>query len=120
MKAKILIAEDSAYMRMILKELLLRNGYEVVGEAENGREAIALYNKLKPDIVTMDITMPDMDGIEALKAIKEAHPSARIVMVSAMGQQNLVIDAIRLGAADFFIKPLQSERVVEALERALK
>jgi two-component system chemotaxis response regulator CheY len=120
MKAKILIAEDSAYMRTILKDVLLRNGYDVVGEAENGKEAVALYGKLRPDIVTMDITMPEMDGIEALKAIKETYPSARIVMVSAMGQQNLVIEAIRLGAADFFIKPLQSERVVEALDRAMK
>jgi len=120
MKAKILIAEDSAYMRTLLKDVLIRHGYDVVGEAENGKEAVELYGKLHPDIVTMDITMPEMDGLEALKAIKETYPSARIVMVSAMGQQNLVIEAIRLGAVDFFIKPLQSGRVVEALERAMK
>lgn len=120
MKAKILIVDDSAYVRTILKDKLLRNGYEVVGEAENGKEAIIMYDRVKPDIVAMDITMPEMGGIEALKAIKEAHPRARVVMISAMGQQEEVISAMRAGASEFFIKPIQCEKLVEALERTLK
>ena len=119
MKAKILIADDSAYMRSILKDLLLRNGYDVIGEAENGKEVLGLYRKLKPDVVAMDIMMPEMSGIQALKEIKENYPEARVVM-SAMGQQHLVVEAIRAGAADFFIKPVQAERVVEAIDKALQ
>lgn len=117
MKAKILIADDSAYMRTILKEILIRNSYIVAGEAENGREAVELYDKLRPDVVTLDISMPEMDGIEALKAIREAHSDARVVMAATMGQQDLVIDAIRAGAMEFFIKPIQSEQLIEALEK---
>ena len=120
MKAKILIADDSAYMRSILKDLLLRNGYDVIGEAENGREVIELYGKLKPDVIAMDIMMPEMSGIQALKEIKENYPEARVVMSAAMGQQHLVVEAIRAGAADFFIKPVQAERVVEAIDKALQ
>ncbi|MBP9560010.1 MAG: response regulator [Synergistaceae bacterium] len=120
MKAKILIADDSAYMRSILKDLLLRNGYDVIGEAENGKEVLGLYRKLKPDVVAMDIMMPEMSGIQALKEIKENYPEARVVMSAAMGQQHLVVEAIRAGAADFFIKPVQAERVVEAIDKALQ
>lgn len=120
MKTTVLIADDSVHMRMILKDMLTRDGYDVVGEADNGKEAVRLYNELKPEVVTLDISMPEMDGIEALKAIRAEHPNARVVMVSAMNQQNQVIDAIRAGAKDFFIKPLQSERVKEAIERAVK
>ena len=120
MKAKILIADDSAYMRSILKDLLLRNGYDVIGEAENGKEVLGLYRKLKPDVVAMDIMMPEMSGIQALKEIKENYPEARVVMSAAMGQQHLVVEAIRAGAADFFIKPVQAERVVEAIGKALQ
>ncbi|MEA4871745.1 MAG: response regulator [Synergistaceae bacterium] len=120
MKAKILIADDSAYMRSILKDLLLRNGYDVIGEAENGKEVLGLYGKLKPDVVAMDIIMPEMSGIQALKEIKENYPEARVVMSAAMGQQHLVVEAIRAGAADFFIKPVQAERVVEAIDKALR
>lgn len=119
MKAKILIADDSAYARSILKDLLLRNGYDVVGEAENGKEAILMYEKLKPDLVTLDIMMPEMSGIQALKEIKEQYPEAVVVMGAAMGQQNLVVDAMRSGAAEFYIKPVQAEKVVEAVEIAL-
>ena len=120
MKAKILIADDSAYMRSILKDLLLRNGYDVIGEAENGREVIELYGKLKPDIIAMDIMMPEMSGTQALKELKERYPEARVVMSASMGQQNLVVEAIRAGAAEFFIKPVQAERVVEAIDKALQ
>ena len=120
MKAKILIADDSAYMRSILKDLLLRNGYDVIGEAENGSEVIELYGKLKPDIIAMDIMMPEMSGTQALKELKERYPEARVVMSAAMGQQNLVVEAIRAGAAEFFIKPVQAERVVEAIDKALQ
>ena len=119
MKAKILIADDSAYARSILKDLLLRNEYEVVGEAENGKEALVLYEKLKPDLVMMDIMMPEMSGIQALREIREQYPEAVVVMGAAMGQQNLVVDAIKSGAAEFFIKPVQAEKVVEAIEKAL-
>lgn len=120
MKAKILIADDCAYMRSILKDLLLRNGYDVIGEAENGKEVLDLYRKLKPDVVAIDIIMPEMSGIQALKEIKENYPEARVVMSASMGQQNLVVEAIRAGAADFFIKPVQADRVVEAIDKALQ
>lgn len=119
-KARILIAEDSAHMRAILKDLLLRGGYEVAGEIGDGMEAVRLYEELQPDIVTLDITMPVMDGIETLKTIKAAHPKARIVMASSMSQQDKIIEALRAGANDFFIKPMQEERVIESIENALK
>ncbi|MDL2298974.1 response regulator [Synergistaceae bacterium OttesenSCG-928-D05] len=119
MRAKILIAEDSAHTRMILKDLLLRSGYDVVGEAENGQEAVEMYDKLKPDIVTLDLAMPLMNGIEALKAIKGKHPKAKVVMAGALGQEMQVIEAMRAGADDFFIKPMQAQRVVEVLEDVL-
>lgn len=119
MKAKILIADDSASMRSILKDLLLRNGFDVAGEAENGKEVLALYEKIKPDVVTLDIMMPEMNGIQILKEIKERYPESRVVMSASMGQQELVVEAIRAGADDFFIKPVQTERVAEAIEKAL-
>jgi len=119
MRARVLIADDSAHMRTILKNALLRNGYDVVGEAEDGNEAVSLYDKLKPDVAAIDIKMPRMDGIEALKVIKSKHPDAKVVMISAMGQQKDVIEAMRAGASDFFIKPFIAEKVVEAMENAL-
>lgn len=119
-KAKVLVAEDSARMRSILKDLLLRNGYEIAGEAENGEEAVRFFNELRPDIVIMDIVMPGMSGIEAMKAIRMDDPKARVVMASSLGQQHLVIEALRAGAVDFFIKPLQAEAVIGALRNALK
>jgi two-component system chemotaxis response regulator CheY len=119
MASKILLVDDSAFMRSILKGLLLKDPYEVVGEASNGVEALELYKRLRPDLVTMDIVMPEMDGIETVKAIRAFDPSARIVMVSAMGQQGMVIDAIQAGARDFIIKPFQAPRVLEALKRVL-
>lgn len=119
-QVKVLIAEDSAHMRAILKEILLRRGYSVAGEAENGSRAVFLYGELKPDLVVMDIAMPEMDGIDALKAIKMSDPKAKVVMISSMGQQNQVIEALRAGTSGFFIKPMQAEIVVEELENALK
>ncbi|MDR1579307.1 MAG: response regulator [Synergistaceae bacterium] len=119
MGTKVLIVDDAAFMRMMLRDILAKNGFEVVGEADNGKTAVQMYSELKPDVVTMDITMPEMDGIAAVKEIKAADPAAKIVMVSAMGQQAMVIEAIRSGAADFIVKPFQPDRVLEALGKAL-
>ena len=119
MGKRILIVDDAAFMRMMIKDILTKNNFEVVGEAADGVQAIEKYMELKPDLVTMDITMPEMDGITALKAIKEKDPSATIIMCSAMGQQAMVIDAIQAGAKDFIVKPFQADRVVEAIEKAL-
>ena len=115
----VLIVDDAAFMRMMLKDILLRGGYQVVGEAENGQRAIELYKELKPDLVTMDITMPELDGISALKEIRARDPDAVVIMCSAMGQQALVIDAIGAGAKDFIVKPFQPERVLEAVKKAV-
>ena len=119
MAYKVLVVDDSSFMRSILKDIILKDPYTFAGEASNGREAVEQYLKLRPDLVTMDIVMPEMDGIEAVKAIKAQDPQARIVMVSAMGQQGLVIDAIQAGARDFIIKPFQPPRVLEALKRVM-
>ncbi|WP_226034937.1 response regulator [Aquibacillus saliphilus] len=116
---KILIVDDAAFMRMMIKDILTKNGYEVVGEAQDGAQAVEKYKELSPDLVTMDITMPEMDGITALKEIKKMTPDAKIIMCSAMGQQAMVIDAIQAGAKDFIVKPFQSERVIEAIQKAL-
>nr|WP_173391418.1 response regulator [Tepidanaerobacter acetatoxydans] len=115
----ILIVDDAAFMRMMIKDILTKNGYEVSGEAENGAVAVKMYDELKPDLVIMDITMPEMDGIEAVKKIKAMDSSAKIIMCSAMGQQAMVIDAIQAGARDFVVKPFQPERVLEAVKKAL-
>ncbi|PJI09816.1 MULTISPECIES: response regulator [Clostridium] len=117
--AKVLIVDDAAFMRMMIKDILEKNGFEIVGEASNGLKAVEIYKKEKPDVVTMDITMPDMDGIEAVKAIKSFDPAARVIMCSAMGQQTMVMDAIRAGARDFIVKPFQADRVLEAIKKAL-
>lgn len=117
--ARVLIVDDAAFMRMMIKDILEKNGYEVVGEASNGLKAVELYKAEKPDVVTMDITMPDMDGIEAVKEIKGFDPAAKIIMCSAMGQQTMVMDAIRSGARDFIVKPFQAERVLEAIRKTL-
>jgi len=106
-------------MRMMIKNIVTKNGYEVVGEAENGTTAVELYKELKPDIVTMDITMPEMDGIEGVRSIKQVDPDANIIMVSAMGQQSMVMEAIQAGAADFIVKPFQQDRILQAIERVL-
>lgn len=119
MAQRILIVDDAAFMRMMVKDILTKNGFEVVGEAQDGNQAIEKYKELSPDLVTMDITMPEMDGITALKEIKKIDASARIIMCSAMGQQAMVIDAIQAGAKDFIVKPFQADRVIEAIQKAL-
>lgn len=117
--ARVLIVDDAAFMRMMIKDILEKNGYQIVGEASNGLKAVEIYKAEKPDVVTMDITMPDMDGIEAVKAIKAFDPAAKVIMCSAMGQQTMVMDAIRSGARDFIVKPFQAERVLEAIRKAV-
>jgi len=120
MAKKVLIVDDAAFMRMLLKDIVTKAGYEVVGEASNGAEAVEKYKELKPDIVTMDITMPEMNGIEATKEIMKLDPNANIIMCSAMGQQMMVVEAIQAGAKDFIVKPFQQGRVVEALSKISK
>lgn len=117
--AKVLIVDDAAFMRMMLKDILTKNGFEVVGEACDGVQAVAQYKELNPDVVTLDITMPNMDGIQAVKEIRAVNGDAKVVMCSAMGQQAMVIESIQAGAKDFIVKPFQPERVLEAIAKAL-
>ncbi|WP_318507798.1 response regulator [Bacillus sp. T3] len=117
--AKVLIVDDAAFMRMMLKDILTKNGIDVVGEASNGLEAIEKYRELKPDLVTMDITMPEMDGISSVKGIRAEFPEAKVIMCSAMGQQPMVIEAIQAGAKDFVVKPFQPERVMDSITNVL-
>lgn len=119
MGKKVLIVDDAAFMRMMLKDILTKNGYEVVGEAENGAKAVEKYKEVTPDLVTMDITMPEMDGISALKNIRSIDSNAKVVMCSAMGQQAMVIEAIQAGAKDFIVKPFQADRVLEAVKKVI-
>jgi two-component system chemotaxis response regulator CheY len=117
--ARVLITDDAAFMRMMIKNILTQNGHEVVGEAENGADAVAKYAELKPDVTTMDITMPEKDGIAALKEILSGDPAAKVIMCSALGQEAKVIESIRAGAKDFVVKPFQQDRVLAAVEKAL-
>ena len=119
MGKRVLITDDAMFMRLTLKNILSQNGYEIAGEAANGREAVRLYQDLKPDLVTMDITMPEMDGIAALREIRKADPDAVVVMCTAMGQKNLVVEAIQAGAKDFIVKPFQPPRVLESVRKLL-
>ena len=119
MAKNILICDDAAFMRMMIKDILTKNGYNIAGEAENGAMAVDKYNETKPDLVLMDITMPEMDGIQALKKINENDPSASVIMCSAMGQQAMVIESIQSGARDFIVKPFQADRVLEAVQKVL-
>ena len=119
MNNRVLIVDDAAFMRMMIKDILSKNGYEVVGEADNGLVGIEKYKEFKPDLVTMDITMPEMDGISAVKEIKKFDPQAKIIMCSAMGQQAMVIESIQSGARDFIVKPFQPDRVLEAIRKAV-
>ncbi|MGE5550306.1 MAG: response regulator [Bacteroidota bacterium] len=116
---RVLVVDDAAFMRMMIKDILRKGGYQVIGEAEDGVRAIEKYRELKPDLVTMDITMPDMDGITAVKEIRKVDENAVIIMCSAMGQQAMVIDAIQAGAKDFIVKPFQPDRVLEAIRKVL-
>ncbi|MCK4234197.1 response regulator [candidate division WOR-3 bacterium] len=120
MAVRILIVDDAIFMRKMIGDILRKEGYEICGEAENGIEAIKKYEELKPDLVTMDIIMPDMSGIDAVQEIVKNDSNAKILMVSAMGQQSLVVEAIQKGAKDYVIKPFQPSRVLEAVERVLK
>ena len=119
MAKNILICDDAAFMRMMIKDILTKNGYNIAGEAENGAKAVEKYNELKPDLVLMDITMPEMDGIQALKKIKETDPNASVIMCSAMGQQAMVIESIQSGAKDSIVKPFQADRVLEAVQKVV-
>lgn len=117
--AKVLIIDDASFMRLSLKSMLERNGFEVVGEAENGEIGIIKYKEVSPDIVTMDVTMPKMDGVQTLKLIKEYDPKARVVMVTAMGQEQIVKQAVLSGAKSFIVKPFKEDRLVETLNKVL-
>ncbi len=119
MGKRVLIVDDAAFMRMMLKDILTKNGYIVAGEAENGAVAVEKFKELRPDLVTMDITMPEMDGITAVKEIRAIDSNAKIIMCSAMGQQAMVIDSIQAGAKDFVVKPFQPDRVLEAVAKVL-
>ena len=119
MAKSVLICDDAAFMRVMIKDILTKNGYDVAGEAENGAKAVEKYNETKPDLVMMDITMPEMDGIQALKKIKEGDANACVIMCSAMGQQAMVIESIQSGAKDFIVKPFQADRVLEAVKKAI-
>jgi len=117
--AKILVVDDAAFMRMMIKDALTKNGYTDIYEAADGLQAIAQYAEIKPDLVIMDITMPNMDGLSALKAIKGTDPNATVVMCSAMGQEAMVIEAIKLGAKDFIVKPFKPERILKTVTTVL-
>lgn len=117
MSKRILIADDAMFMRTLIKNVLIKGGYEICGEAENGAQAVELYKKLKPDIATLDITMPEIDGITALKQIREYDPNAKCIMCTAMGQQAMVMECVKAGAKDFIIKPFQHETVLEAVNK---
>ncbi|MCW3135662.1 MAG: response regulator [Canidatus Methanoxibalbensis ujae] len=119
MMARILVVDDAAFMRVLLKNILKSGGHEVVGEAENGIEALEKYEELKPDLVTMDIVMPHLDGIETTRSIIKIDPKARIVMCTAVGQQAKVLEAIKAGARGYIVKPFQADKVLEEIEKVL-
>ncbi len=114
---KVLICDDATFMRNVLKDLLTNAGFDIIGEASNGNEAVTMFKTLKPDVVTMDITMPEKDGIAAVREIIAIEPRAKIVMCSAMGQKVMVLDAIKAGAKDFIVKPFEKERVIEIMQK---
>ena len=117
--ARVLIVDDAAFMRKMLGDVLAKGGHEVIGEGANGTEAVAQYQALRPDIMTLDITMPEKDGLAALREILTLEPSAKVVMCSALGQESKVLEAVKLGARDFVVKPFQPARVLEAVGKAL-
>ena len=117
--ARVLVVDDAAFMRKLLTDALVSGGHEVVGEAGNGIEAVARWQELRPELTTLDITMPEKDGLSALAEIMAIDPSAKIIMCSALGQEAKVLEAVRLGAKDFVVKPFQPPRVLEAVDKAL-
>ena len=119
MSLRIVIADDLSFMRMVHKEILQEKGYQVVGEASDGVEAVERYRKLRPDIIILDITMPRMNGLEAMHKIFEFDKGAKIIICSALGQQQLIVEAIKAGVRDFIVKPFKSERVISAIEKAV-
>lgn len=114
---RVLIVDDAAFMRISIRNIISKNGYEIAGEAGNGNEAVQKYMELRPDIVTMDITMPEVNGLEALKQIRQIEPSAVVVMVSALGQESMVRDAVMAGAKGFVVKPFKEETIMAALSK---
>lgn len=119
MSKRVLLVDDALFMRATIKRILESAGYTIIGEAENGEVAVYKYNELKPDLVIMDITMPVMDGIAATKTIVNADPNAKVIMCTALGQQNLVIEAIKAGAKDYIVKPFVPARVIEGVSKVL-
>ena len=117
--ARVLVVDDAAFMRKMVSDALVKGGHEVVGEAANGNEAVDRYRELRPEVTTLDITMPDKDGLAALQEIIALDPDARVVMCSALGQESKVLESIKLGARDFVVKPFQPDRVLEAVGKAL-
>jgi len=119
MSKSVLVVDDAAFMRMMIRDILSKEGY-VIHEAVNGRDAIEKYAEIHPDLVTMDITMPEMSGLDALRAIRDKDPSARVLIVSAMGQQRMIVEALELGAMDFLVKPFQPTKVLETVKKCLQ
>ena len=117
--ARVLVVDDAAFMRKMVTDALTKGGHEVIGEAGNGAEAVARFQELRPEVTTLDITMPEKDGLEALREIISLDPTARVVMCSALGQESKVLESVKLGAKDFVVKPFQPDRVLEAVEKAL-
>lgn len=116
----VLVVDDAKFLRLTIAKAIEKTEHKVIGEAENGKEAVLKYLELKPDLVIMDITMPDMNGIEAVKQIKQNDPNAKIIMCSAMGQHKMVVDAIEAGAKDFIVKPFDEGRLIEAIEKNME
>jgi two-component system chemotaxis response regulator CheY len=119
MSKTVLVVDDAAFMRMMIRDILSKEGY-LIYEAVNGRDAVEKYDEIQPDLVTMDITMPEMSGLEALSAIRGRNPQARVLMVSAMGQQKMIVEALELGAMDFLVKPFQPTKVLETVKKCLQ
>jgi two-component system chemotaxis response regulator CheY len=119
MPSKILVVDDAAFMRMMIRDILAKHGYEI-HEAVNGRDAVEKFEDLRPDLVTMDITMPEMNGLDALREIRSMDEDARVLMVSAMGQQKMIVEALEMGAMDFLVKPFQPTKVLETVKKCLQ
>ena len=117
--ARVLIVDDASFMRMTIRQMLEKDGHETVGEAGDGIEAVRKFIEVKPDVVLLDITMPEMNGVEALKRIKELEPTAKVIICSAMGQQAIVAQAIQAGSKDFIVKPFEAERLIAAVNRVM-